>query len=64
VLSLTRIHARSKGHGVATDVRGGRSSLCPTDVRGGEVFTVRNELIVHVVNFLDRDAARREADLG
>jgi hypothetical protein len=52
VLSLTRIHARSKGHGVATDVR------------GGEVFTVRNELIVHGVNFLDRDAARREADLG
>ena len=52
VLSLTRIRARSKGQGV------------DTEVRGGEVFTVRDELIVHFVNFLDRDAARREVGLG
>jgi ketosteroid isomerase-like protein len=52
VLSLTRIRARSKGHGVETEVT------------GGEIFTVRNGLIVHFVNFLDRDAARREAGLG
>jgi ketosteroid isomerase-like protein len=52
VLALTRIHARSKGHGI------------DTDVRGGELLTVRNGLIVHFVNFLDRDAALREAGLG
>jgi uncharacterized protein len=52
VLSLTRIRARSKGQGVSTEVR------------GGEIFTVRGGLIVHFVNFLDRDAARREAGLG
>jgi len=52
VLSLTRIHARSKGHGL------------DTEVRAGEVFTVRGELIVHFVNFLDRGAALREAGLA
>jgi ketosteroid isomerase-like protein len=51
VLSLTRIQARSKGHGV------------DTEVRAGEVYTVRNGLIVHFVNFLDRDDALREAGL-
>jgi hypothetical protein len=52
VLSLTRIRARSKGQGLGTEVR------------AGEVFTVRNGLIVHFVNFLDRDAAQREAGVG
>jgi ketosteroid isomerase-like protein len=52
VLALTRIQARSKGHGV------------DTEVRGGEIYTVRDGLIVHFVNFLDRDAARREAGLA
>jgi ketosteroid isomerase-like protein len=52
VLSLTRIHARSKGQGVGTEVS------------AGEVLTVRNGLIVHFVNFLDRDDALREAGLG
>jgi ketosteroid isomerase-like protein len=52
VLSLTRIHARSRGHGVGTDVR------------AGEVLTVRNGLIVHFVNFLDRDDALREAGVA
>ena len=52
VLSLTRIHARSKGQGVGTEVR------------AGELLTVRDGLIVHFVNFLDRDDALREAGLG
>jgi ketosteroid isomerase-like protein len=52
VLSLTRIYARSKGHGV------------DTEVRSAEVITVRDGLIVHFVNFLDRDDALREAGLG
>jgi ketosteroid isomerase-like protein len=52
VLSLTRIHARSKGQGVGTEVS------------AGEVLTVRNGLIVHFVNFLDRDDALREAGVG
>jgi ketosteroid isomerase-like protein len=52
VLSLTRIHARSKGQGVGTEVS------------AGEVLTVRNGLIVHFVNFLDREDALREAGLG
>ncbi len=52
VLVLTRIHARSSGHGV------------DTEVRGGEIFTVRNGLIVRFVILLDRDAARREAGLS
>jgi ketosteroid isomerase-like protein len=52
VLALTRIHARSKGQGVATEVS------------GGELMTVRDGLIVHFVNFLDRDDALREAGLG
>jgi ketosteroid isomerase-like protein len=52
VLSLTRIQARSKGQGVATEVS------------AGEVLTVRNGRIVHFVNFLDRDDALREAGLG
>ena len=52
VLSLTRIRARSRGQGVGTEVR------------AGEVFTVRGGLIVHFVIFLDRDAARREAGVA
>jgi ketosteroid isomerase-like protein len=52
VLSLTRIQARSKGHGI------------DTEVRAAEVYTVRDGLIVHFVNFLDRDDALREAGLG
>ena len=52
VLSLTRIHARSKGQGVGTEVS------------AGELLTVRDGLIVHFVNFLDRDDALREAGLG
>lgn len=52
VLALTRIHARSKGQAL------------DTGVRGGEVYTVRDGLIVHFVNFLDRGAAFREAGLG
>ncbi len=52
VLSLTRIHARSKGRGVVTEVS------------AGELLTVRDGLIVHFVNFLDRDDALREAGLG
>jgi ketosteroid isomerase-like protein len=52
VLSMTRIHARSKGQGVGTEVR------------ASEVYTVRDGLIVHFVNFLDRDDALREAGLG
>ena len=52
VLSFTRIHARSKGHGV------------DTEVRAGEIYTVRDGLIVHFVNFLDRDDALREAGLA
>ena len=35
-----------------------------TEVRAGEVYTVRDGLIVHFVNFLDRDDALREAGLG
>jgi ketosteroid isomerase-like protein len=52
VLSLTRIQARSKGHGV------------DTEVRAGEVYTVRDGLIVHFVNFLNRDDALLEVGLG
>jgi ketosteroid isomerase-like protein len=52
VLSLTRIRARSKGQGVATEVS------------AGEVLTVRDGRIVHFVNFLDREDALREAGLG
>jgi ketosteroid isomerase-like protein len=52
VLSLTRIRARSKGQGVATEVS------------AGEVLTVRNGRIVHFVNFLDREDALREAGVG
>ena len=52
VLALTRIHARSKGQGVATEVS------------AGEVLTVRDGLIVHFVNFLDREVGLREAGLG
>jgi ketosteroid isomerase-like protein len=52
VLSLTRIHARSKGQGVGTEVS------------AGEVLTVRNGRIVHFVNFLDREDALREAGVG
>jgi ketosteroid isomerase-like protein len=52
VLSLTRIHARSKGQGVGTEVS------------AGEVLTVRGGRIVHFVNFLDREDALREAGLG
>jgi ketosteroid isomerase-like protein len=52
VLSLTRIHARSKGQGVGTEVS------------AGEVLTVRDGRIVHFVNFLDREDALREAGLG
>ena len=52
VLSLTRIQARSKGQGIGTDVS------------AGEVLTVRNGLIVHFVNFLDRDDALREAGVA
>jgi ketosteroid isomerase-like protein len=52
VLSLTRIHARSKGQGLETEVA------------AGELFTLRDGLIIHFVNFLDRDAALREAGLS
>jgi ketosteroid isomerase-like protein len=52
VLSLTRIHARSKGQGVGTEVS------------AGEVLTVRGGRIVHFVNFLDREDALREAGVG
>lgn len=52
VLSLTRIRARSKGQGVATEVS------------AGEVLTVRDGRIVHFVNFLDREDALREAGVG
>jgi ketosteroid isomerase-like protein len=52
VLALTRIHARSKGQGVGTEVS------------AGELLTVRDGRIVHFVNFLDRDDALREAGLG
>ena len=52
VLALTRIHARSKGQGVGTEVR------------ASEIYTVRDGLIVHFVNFLDRENALREAGLG
>jgi uncharacterized protein len=52
VLSLTRIHARSKGQGLETEVA------------AGEIFTLRDGLIIHFVNFLDRDAALREAGLS
>jgi uncharacterized protein len=51
VLSLTRIRARSKGQGVGTEVR------------AADILTVRDGLIVHFVNFLDRDDALREAGL-
>ena len=52
VLALTRIYARSKGQGIGTEVS------------ASELLTVRNGLIVHFVNFLDRDDALREAGLG
>lgn len=52
VLALTRVQARSKGQGMEAEVR------------GADVLTVRNGLIVHFVNFMDRDAALREAGLS
>jgi ketosteroid isomerase-like protein len=34
------------------------------EVRAGDVFTVRDGLIVHFANFLDREDARSEIGLG
>ncbi|MFL5821577.1 MAG: nuclear transport factor 2 family protein [Solirubrobacteraceae bacterium] len=49
VLALTRVQARSKGHGI------------DTTVRAADLFTVRDGLIVRFTNYFDRDAARRDA---
>jgi ketosteroid isomerase-like protein len=49
VLALTRLHARSKGHGIETE----------TD--GADLFTLRDGRIVRFAIYLDRDEARRDA---
>jgi ketosteroid isomerase-like protein len=48
VLALIHVRASSKGHGMETEGD------------AGDVFTVRDGLIVHFAIFLDRDEARRE----
>jgi ketosteroid isomerase-like protein len=52
VLALIHVRASSKGQGM------------DTEVRAGDVFTVRDGLIVQFANFLDRDDARREVGLA
>jgi ketosteroid isomerase-like protein len=52
VLALIHVRASSKGQGM------------DTEGHAGDVFTVRDGLIVHFAIFLDRDAARREVGLG
>jgi ketosteroid isomerase-like protein len=52
VLALIHVRAASKGQGV------------DAEVRAGDVFTVRDGLIVHFANFLDREDARSEIGLG
>ncbi len=49
VLGLSRVQVRSKGHGL------------DTEFRGADLFTVRDGLIVHLANYLDRSLARRDA---
>jgi len=45
VLALTRLRARSRGHGLATEFR------------GADLFRVREGRIVSSTNYLDREAA-------
>jgi ketosteroid isomerase-like protein len=52
VLALIHVSASSKGQGI------------DAEVDAGDVFTVRDGLIVHFANFLDRDDARGEAGLS
>ena len=52
VLALIHVQASSKGQGI------------DAEVRAGDVFIVRDGLIVHFANFLDREDARREAGLA
>lgn len=47
-LGLTRVTARSKGHGVGTTVE------------GADLYTVRECLVVRLAIYLDRDAARAD----
>jgi ketosteroid isomerase-like protein len=49
VLALSRVRARSRGHGL------------DAEFRGADLFTVRDGLIVRFVNYLDREQARRDA---
>ena len=49
VLALTHVRARSKGQGLETEIR------------GADLYTVRDGLIVEFGIYLDRDAARRDA---
>jgi ketosteroid isomerase-like protein len=51
VVALTRIQARSRGHGL------------DTEFTGADVFTVRGGSIVRFANYLDREAARQDAGL-
>jgi ketosteroid isomerase-like protein len=52
VLAFIHVRASSKGHGIVAEMH------------TGDVYTVRDGLIVHFANFVDRDDARREAGLG
>jgi ketosteroid isomerase-like protein len=52
VLALIHVRAASKGQGM------------DAEVRAGDVFTVRDGLIVHFANFLDREDARGEVGLA
>jgi uncharacterized protein len=49
VIGLTRVEARSKGHGIETSFT------------AADLFTVRDGLIVRFAQYLDRDAARQAA---
>ena len=49
VLGLTRLRVRSRGQGLETAFR------------GADLFRVRDGLIVQFTNYLDREAARRDA---
>jgi ketosteroid isomerase-like protein len=50
--AFIHVRASSKGHGIVAEMH------------TGDVYTVRDGLIVHFANFVDRDDARREAGLG
>lgn len=52
VLAFMHVRASSKGQGI------------DAEVHAGDVYTVRDGLIVHFADFLDRDDARREIGLS